>query len=301
MRTAALALVVSLLLVAGNASATVVYWTPAHQMAPPVVYGFLAWGDLDADGDTDVSEVATEYWNDGGCPGPPQWRVQTSVLPTIPGCTYRQGTLGDLDGDGDLDLVTGCWEPYMHMHWNVGTPEAPQWQYDPSAFPGGPYGAYYHSMPRLSDLDGDGDLDLVIHTSSHVYLCENAGTAQVPQWGLPCEVMPLPPLPPLAGIALGDLDGDGDQDLVGITSDFPIRCWENVGTPQEWQFIENAAMLTGVNASTYGWGLALPDVNCDGAPDLLLRDSTGAVLLYLNESVTPVAPSSWGTVKAMYR
>lgn len=296
MRTAALALVV-LLLVASSVMATDVYWVPAHAMAPPVVYGLIAWGDLDADGDVDVSEASTEYWNDGGCPGPPAWRPQTYVLPVISGCSSCQEALGDLDADGDLDLVAGCFEPHMYLYWNVGTPQVPAWQYGASIFDG-----YYYSVPRLADLDGDGDLDLIVYADfQHVRLRENTGSAQVPEWGTPWVTLPLTSLMSRGAIAVGDLDGDGDFDIVGFTSDVPLKCWENVGSPQEWQFVENPAMLTGVDAPVGGWGLALPDVDCDGDPDLLMRVLGGAVFLYLNESVTPVAPASWGTIKGMYR
>jgi hypothetical protein len=288
----------------GTAAANEVYWTAAHDLAPQGFVDFMTWGDLDADGDDDIC-ASFQYWNDGGCPGPPVWRSQSCVLPWFSGCSYRQSTLGDLDADGDLDLIHGCSEPVLYMFWNVGTPQAPQWQYAPSTFPGGPYGEYYHTVPRLADLDGDGDLDLIMLVGAaggRVWFCENTGTPQVPQWGLPCEVIPMTPLPPVASIAVGDLDRDGDLDIIGCTSMTPLQCWENVGTPQDWQFVENPAMLGGVDEpAAGGWGIALPDVDCDGDPDLLVEGWRGPVYLYLNDSISSVTPTTWGTIKALYR
>lgn len=290
------------LLASGAASATVVYWTPAHELAPQGWdMSFITWGDLDADGDDDIARSSDlVWWNDGGCPGPPFWRVEQHVLPETPGgCVYRKDTLGDLDADGDLDLVSGCFQQMMYMHWNVGTPQVPQWQYDPSMFSGG---ANY-TVPFLADLDGDGDLDLVMVTgSAAAFFWRNIGTPQAPIWDTTAQFIPPILLGPPAAIAVADLDGDADLDIIGITDDTPLQCWENVGTPQGWSFVENPAMLTGVNElGSGGWGIAMPDVDCDGDPDLLVAGDDRVRLLYLNESTTSVTPTSWGTIKALYR
>jgi hypothetical protein len=186
------------------------------------------------------------------------------------------------------------------MFWNVGTPQVPQWQQDFSMFASG---GDTEPCPRLVDLDGDGDLDLVIvSTGGGTWFCENTGTPQAPQWITPsCRGIPLAVTPPLGSIAAGDLDGDGDLDLVTVSTEHSLRAWENVGTPQAWQFVENPAMLTGVSGPPSGLGLALPDVDCDGDPDLLLADTYGHTYLYMNDSVSPVTPASWGIIKAWYR
>jgi hypothetical protein len=297
-----MAMIAAPLVLLGSSAATAetVHWTPAHELAPQEYMSTLTWGDLDADGDDDVACTSNcLWWNEGGCPGPALWRREAHVLPgTSEPCTSRRDALGDLDADGDLDLVAGCFQEMMYMYWNVGTPDAPSWEYDPSVFSGGAY----FSVPFLADLDGDSDLDIILVTGcGAAFFWRNTGTQQVAIWDTSVQVITPILLGAPAAIAAGDLDGDGDLDIVGITDDTPLQCWENVGTPQVWQVVENSAMLTGVEEPGQGGlGIALPDVDCDGDPDLLFS-SNGAGYLYLNDSISAVTPVTWGAIRALYK
>jgi hypothetical protein len=300
-----------LLATSGVTSATEVYWTPAHELAPAGDLSGCGGCDLDGDGDYDLTvlygelEPSRQYWN-AGTPQLPSWQLDVTQFAGIFLCslTGKPAGFGDLDADGDLDLVFGCFYGDLHMHWNVGTPQTPAWQQDPSVFQG--LAAPWKPACRLADLDADGDLDLIVacnHPAAYVRYFENTGTPASPQWTYrgPLSGVTFPSSSHVY-VALGDLDGDGDLDMIGSCESPLLQCWENVGTPQSFQFIENPSMLLGIGpfSQPVGVGLDLADFDGDGDPDLLVARLSGNYL-YLNERVSPVDPTSWSIIKAMYR
>lgn len=121
---------------------------------------FVATGDVDGDGDTDLaacnyeSHTLTVLTNGGGAD--PTFTAGTP-LPT--GFSPGGVALADLDGDGDLDLVNAnSNSDSVSVRLNAG---------------GGVFGAPADTptgrFPRgieVGDLDGDGDLDVVTANSS---------------------------------------------------------------------------------------------------------------------------------------
>ena len=301
-----IAVAVALLLMALSTAATGVYWVPAHEMAPPGGVTAPAACDLDGDSDYDVSAFERypiqHYWNTGSLQVP-SWQLDETQFPGLLVCNFRYGAFADLNADGDQDLVIGCYYGDLHMYWNIGTPHVPVWQHAPSMFQG--LTVDPKPAPCLADMDADGDLDLVIATDrgiDQVRYVENTGTATCPAWTYRGVIVGVFfDVEHHAQVALGDLDGDGDLDMVGSSHGAEVLSWENVGTPQAFQFVESPAMLTGVPGVPQGThGLALADFNADGRLDLLIAGSNQNYL-YLNEPVTPVDRTSWSVIKAFYR
>ncbi len=129
----------------------------------------------------------------------------------------------DLDGDGDLDLVTGnmplnagggdATDPdrVLRYYENVGTRQAPRLV--ERTFPKtGKFPYVSLAAPRAADLNGDGLLDLAVSAGENVYLWFNTGTRSEPKFAV--HDQPLQghwgsdPLPTF-GLQFLSRDGDG--------------------------------------------------------------------------------------------
>jgi hypothetical protein len=65
--------------------------------------------------------------------------------------------LADLDGDGDLDVVTGCWKTGPKIWLNDGKGKFTDSKIKLTSL--------NNSGVAITDMDGDGDLDLFVSTN----------------------------------------------------------------------------------------------------------------------------------------
>ena len=88
--------------------------------------------------------------------------------------TASSPTLGDIDNDGDLDVLVGNYDGDMVFFENTGTASSPNFG-SPQTNPFGLQAVVFYSSPTLADIDNDGDLDaLVTDYASVTFFFENA-------------------------------------------------------------------------------------------------------------------------------
>ena len=158
------------------------------------------FGDIDGDGDLDLSLEGTLWLNDG------TGAFTDTGQSLHVGGTFRTWgrTFADLDADGDLDLLVGEVDLGSLVFLNDGV------------------GNFIWTGERLgksfnldaADLNVDGFLDVVTSDTINVYLGDGSGI-----FGAPVQIIPTGICGNgLCGVALGDLNGDGLPDLLSSAS-----------------------------------------------------------------------------------
>ncbi|RPI70349.1 MAG: hypothetical protein EHM47_12270, partial [Ignavibacteriales bacterium] len=216
--------------------------------------------------------------------------------------SFSAPVFGDLDSDGDFDLVLGNIEFEIEYFENTGTPQQSKFQKDESMFTSIYAGGYQFTnsdYPFLVDLDADNDLDLIIGGYNGLKYYENTGDSVSPEWFFDSlfadvnEEIGSDPKP-----AFADLDDDGDFDLiVGIGESLLggpeagiCMGFRNSGTAQEPVFTRDDDLVSGIIDVGINAYPAFADFNNDGDYDLLLgRD--GATVFYYENTGTPSAPA----------
>jgi hypothetical protein len=231
-------------------------------------------GDVDADGKkeiafgTDTQGIFCLRSNGTIMPG---WPVEVG-----PGFGSTPVTLGDLDHDGDLEIVTSAWREGERL---VAYHHTGECLFSiPAVYPD----IYIRHEAALADLDGDGDLEVLIPTFTRDY-----GTGRIDAFhhnGTPVSGWPVSYTGWIEGeestnLAIGDIDGDGDNEVVLPTytdiSDTTVPPAERYnGFITAWH--HNGALVSGfpikMPRSIVGYeggSLVITDVGTNGHIDLV--------------------------------
>jgi len=227
------------------------------------------WSDIEAidvDGDGDNDAVITEWL---GCQNVPNSARRLFISKNNGHASFASPVIqlinptpsciatGDLNKDGKIDLVTGQ-SLSIDVHLNNGTNtlfNAPV-TYATSESP-------YDIL--VTDLNNDGNLDIAActefnHEGMSVLLGKGNGTFQAAQ---NYNGAYSPDLRNESGITSGDIDGDGDVDiLVGNYASNDISLYLNNGNGS-FTFTARTGMYYGVESPVYA------DFNGDGKKDIV--------------------------------
>lgn len=273
-----------------------------------------AVGDLDGDGTPEIV-VGTRKGDVFA------FRPDGTVLPGFPvdvgGIVTYGAAVGDVDGDGRDDVAVAGFGAVLHVLDAQGT-ELPGWPQTLPSRPGGgivagrlvpgggvtvvvpgwdgsvaaydavgsmighyPVGGSLRTTPALVDLDGDGDLEILVGDSSgDVHALHHDGVSVGGSWPVQCGGVQD------CGPVAADLDGDGSPEVV-MTSNggaVTITTWDG-------------SVLPGQLLSAYGSVRASASVaDLDGDDDLEIAVGTeGAVWVWDHKTSGGSVAEWWAT------
>lgn len=225
-----------------------------NQPGPRNNHAGVDTGDLDGDGDIDISMSNGWFESSGQPSGAWTWHEVTDIF------GISNSLMRDVDGDGDYDLVMSAGHHGQGVYWfeNIGTPDTSSWiRHDISGASDGATtrhvydqaqegGTHVHHPECLAVLDLDSDLDMDV-VSCDLFFGEDPGE---PGW---------------------------NEEVANV------YVYENLGDGSSWQ-------RTNVAPNSFPSHLLRPvDINQDGKIDLI-SESTGYSVISYFENTSGVLP-----------
>jgi len=221
--------------------------------------------DLDGDGDLDLlgaaagADTVVVWMNGGG--SPVSWTMQV-IDDEFGGA--RSLVSADLDSDGDLDLIGTALEDDVLGWWRNDGGSPIVWT--PMIVSDALRGSHHADT---WDMDLDGDLDIVALGYGYPWLKLFWNEGGDPLSWREEDIGGAIVTPLVLGV--GDLDGDGDQDVAATADSWArVMWWRNDGgPPSDWP------ASTIESHFPNAWPLAVADLDRDGMLDVVAGSSGG--------------------------
>ncbi len=243
------------------------------------------FADLDGDGDLDMlvtnkidpKDNATSrmfHFENTGTKKNPIFH-QRSHIPLFENYHYAP-TLGDLDDDGDLDMLVGTWNKGIGLFKNQGTRSKPDFVLDESGWITLTRGS--NSTPALHDIDHDGDLDLFVGESSgELNFYRNVGTAGDPSFELVSDRFADIDVGRRSFPTFADINGDGNAELFIGSETGEISMYREEFSTAALSFKHDPTFSLSLNNYSTP---SLVDIDADGKLDVISGSISGGLIFY---------------------
>ena len=171
--------------------------------------------------------------------------------------SFGQTAAGDIDGDGRLELVFGCYRNDSSIYALNAEDGSLLWKFNARA-PGGD--GCNDAAPLLVDANDDGRLDVIVASSCNpLTYCFDGATGAV-MWAAPSRGSDSPP-------SAADIDGDGRLEILHGEFGGYVLCLNAEDGSVAWE----------LPVDTRSWIQTAPtllDADADGALDLVVATWT---------------------------
>ncbi len=246
----------------------------------------LAIGDIDGDGKLDLVVANLGFLGNGTTVSVLKNQSTKGTIDSssfAPKVDFTTGTapvsvaIGDLDGDGKLDLAVNNGSATVTILKNTSANGSISFAANPDLSTGNqPFSV------AIGDLDGDSKPDLAVASfgNNTVSVLRNTSIdgfiSFATQLAFATDLVPL-------STAMADLDGDGKPDLVAANGNKTISVLRNISTNGNTLFANKVDFSAG-NAP---FSLAVADLDGDGKLDLVVTNQNDNTISILKNTSTP--------------
>jgi len=248
---------------------------------------YIMGKDIDGDGKPDITAITQTYADDSII----IFRNTTSgnnfsfdagrAIGMIPTLGSGKFDMDDLDGDGRPDIISVTNQPYLNLRRNGSSP-----------------GSIFFDNPillqcpastsdvKIGDIDMDGKNDIIAGTygsSNGIAVYRNTSVPGFLSFATPAALLTT------AGagtLAIGDLDGDGKNDVVSLEGNGPastLSCYHNTSSPGNISFDPHIDFPVAGSASQTN-SITLADIDNDGKLDVIFANDNKYYCIFRNTS-----------------